>query len=207
MDDGGFCSAMVDETQRDRPRAAWIAGKMVAYAISFLALVLLGLPYLFHHIGKVVFSDRVHEFLQAGTAQEWIGAIVFAVGLGGYLISSCWLVIVGKGPFVEFDPPTEFVATGPYRWMRNPVAALLLVAVLGEALYCGSAGILALFLWGLHVAHLQVISVEEPRLEKRFGRDYVEYCQRVPRWIPKKPSPNQAPRATERKTLATPEHP
>ncbi|MCZ6817535.1 MAG: isoprenylcysteine carboxylmethyltransferase family protein [Planctomycetota bacterium] len=198
---------MVDESKPDRPRPAWIAGKMVVYTVAFLALVLVGLPSLFNWIGDAIFSPRVHEFLEPRSTQSWIGIAVFTVGIAGYFVSSLWLVIVGKGPFVEFDPPTRFVASGPYRWMRNPVAAMLLVTVLGEGLYFGSAGILALFLWGLHVAHLQVLSVEEPRLEKRFGQSYTDYCQRVPRWIPGKPSPDQAPQATDRKTLAAAEHP
>jgi protein-S-isoprenylcysteine O-methyltransferase Ste14 len=34
-------------------------------------------------------------------------------------------------------------------------------------------------------AHLFVILYEEPHLRKTFGMAYLEYCRKVPRWIPK----------------------
>ncbi len=33
--------------------------------------------------------------------------------------------------------------------------------------------------------HLFTVLVEEPQLRKRFGKPYEEYCQTVPRWIPR----------------------
>jgi len=165
---------------------------MVAYAASFLTVILVAVPYGFHHAGHSLLPDAVHAWLAPGSAQRVLGGAIFLAALAGYLISALWLVIVGKGPFVEFDPPTEFVATGPYRWMRNPVAACLVVAVLGEAVCLGSAGIFALFLLGIPLAHCQVIFVEEPRLRNRFGGGYIDYCRRVPRWLPRRPRTDAA---------------
>ena len=48
-------------------------------------------------------------------------------------------------------------------------------------------GILVFFLIALPLAHLQVVRVEEPLLEERFGQTYREYKERVPRWIPRAP--------------------
>ncbi|MBN2560551.1 MAG: isoprenylcysteine carboxylmethyltransferase family protein [Phycisphaerae bacterium] len=162
--------------------------RMTAYTVSFLAFILGAVPYGFHQLGRLLAPDPLHAWLQPGIPQHILGVVIFVVGLAGYLICSLWLVIVGKGPFVEFDPPKEFVATGPYRWMRNPVAAMLIVTVLGEAVFFGSAGIFALFVLGFPLAQLQVTRIEEPRLKARFGKTYVEYCRRVPRWIPKRPA-------------------
>jgi len=163
---------------------------MVFYAVSFLAFILVVVPYGFHHLGHHVYPQSAQGWLQPNLAQRVIGAVLFAIGLVGYVICSLWLVIVGKGPFVEFDPPKEFVATGPYRWTRNPVAAMLLLTVLGEAVFFGSPGILTLFVLGLPVAQLQVVCIEEPRLKARFGESYIEYCRTVPRWIPRRPNRN-----------------
>lgn len=162
---------------------------MVVYTVSFLAFILGLLPYGFHYLGQVLLPCAALRCSPPGVVLRSIGVAVFALGLLGYLICSCWLMIVGKGPHVEFDPPTQFVATGPYRWMRNPVAALLLVTVSGEAIYFGSPGILLLVLLGLPLAHLQVTRIEEPRLRARFGESYEDYCRRVPRWMPKRPKP------------------
>ncbi len=190
MDDGGIRSQMVEPTQSAKhPNPTWLACKMVAYAVSFLAFILGGIPYGFHRLGAFIYPESVAQWLDHGSASLVVGVILFVVGIVGYLISSLWLVIVGKGPFVEFDPPTEFVATGPYRWMRNPIAAMLLVTVLGEAVFWHSPGIFTLFLLGFPIAQLQVTRIEEPRLKARFGESYVEYCRTVPRWLPKRPKP------------------
>jgi len=160
---------------------------MGVYAVSFLAFILVAMPYAFHVAGDFLYPASWRDSLAPGTAHRVAGAVLFMLGLTGYAVSSFWLVIVGKGPFVEFDPPKEFVASGPYRWMRNPIAAMLLLTVLGEAVFFGSAGIFTLFILGIPLAQLQVTRIEEPRLRKRFGRSYEEYCRNVSRWLPRKP--------------------
>lgn len=188
MDDGRFRSAMVTDTPDSRVSPVWLAVKMVVYASLFLALMLVALPLGFDWLGQRVLPRSENAWLVPGPVQHIVGGIIGGLGLIGYLICSNWLVIVGKGPFVEFDPPTEFVSSGPYRWTRNPVAALLIVTVLGEAIYFGSPGIFCFFLMGFPLAQYQVTKIEEPRLTQRFGDSYIAYCERVPRWMPKPPS-------------------
>lgn len=187
MDDRRVRGSMVSPREHDRPSAAWLACKMVAYTLAFIAFILVLVPFGFDRLaGRLLPADFTH-WLEPGSPRSVVGAVVFVLGLAGYLFCSLWLVVVGKGPFVEFDPPKVFVATGPYRWARNPVAALLIVTVLGEAVFFGSVGILVLVLLGIPLAYYQVTRIEEPRLEARFGEDYIAYCRRVPRWIPKPP--------------------
>jgi protein-S-isoprenylcysteine O-methyltransferase Ste14 len=163
-----------------------LAARMVVYAISFLVFIVALVPAAFHFAARAAglqgLHERIYGFLGASTGVIGIG--IFAFGIVAYFVCSLWLVIVGKGPFVEFDPPREFVASGPYRWMRNPVAASLIVAGLGEAVYFQSVGILIFVLCGPPLAHLQVTKIEEPRLRQRFGASYEEYCRKVNRWLP-----------------------
>ncbi len=161
---------------------------MTLYAAGFLAFILVAVPYAFDYVGSRLYPPSVHAWFAPAIAQRVAGSAFFILGLTGYLISSFWLVFVGKGPFVEFDPPKEFVATGPYRWMRNPIAAMLLLTVLGEAVFFGSPGIFTLFVLGIPLAQLQVVRIEEPRLRRRFGQSYVDYCRAVPRWFPRRPT-------------------
>lgn len=181
---------MVESAEKSTLKPSQLAARMVIYAASFLASILVVLPFLFHRLGvwtglQAWFDESV------GAGDPWarriVGGLLFLVFLAGYLVSSMWLVIVGKGPFVEFDPPREFVASGPYRWMRNPVAACLVLTVAGEAVFFASAGIALLAIVGIPVAHLQVTLVEEPRLRSRFGVSYEDYCRRVNRWLPRPP--------------------
>ena len=118
------------------------------------------------------------------------GGLLLGLGLIGYHVSSHHLTSRGRGAYIEFDPPKQFVASGPFRWCRNPIAASALLIVLGEGLTFSSGGILALFVLGLLLAHLQVVVMEEPLLRKRFGAAYEEYLARVPRWIPRSPREN-----------------
>jgi hypothetical protein len=95
--------------------------------------------------------------------------------------------VVGRGTPGLWDAPSRVVATGPYRWVRNPIYIAALVIVLGEAWLFLSprllayAGAMAVFF------QLFVTGYEERRLARRFGRSYLEYRSTVPRWIPRPP--------------------
>lgn len=53
----------------------------------------------------------------------------------------------------------------------------------GEALYLSSLGVL-LYVVTLFV-YCFVVYLEEPELRERFGKQYEDYCHRVPRWLPR----------------------
>lgn len=54
----------------------------------------------------------------------------------------------------------------------------------GQALFFGSAGLLAYAACVALGFHLFVVLWEEPHLREKFGAEYDEYFRRVPRWIP-----------------------
>ncbi len=60
-----------------------------------------------------------------------------------------------------------------------------LLVVWAEALYIGSLGVGLYALLFSALAHVSVVFVEEPELQRRFGRAYEDYCARVPRWFPR----------------------
>lgn len=164
--------------------------RAVVFTAAFLLFILGLVPSLFHVVGEVIFSDatfwgEARIFWRSFGAL--IGHSIFIIGLASYLFCSGWLIAVGRGPHVEFDPPKVFVATGPYRWVRNPVVITLLVTALGEAIALNSIGIFILVLVGMPLAHMQVTKIEEPNLRERFGQSYIDYCSRVNRWLPSRP--------------------
>lgn len=158
--------------------------RALLYYLGFLAFCLILLPWLAHRLGTRFLPQTWH--LQLGWARAG-GWLIFAASYLSYTVSSFVLMRRGRGAYVEFDPPKHFVASGPFRWCRNPIAAGLLAMIFGEALAFSSTGIFLLFLIGLPLAHLQVVLLEEPLLEKRFGQAYLDYRTRVPRWIPRPP--------------------
>jgi len=161
------------------------------YTIGFLLVVLGVVPSIFFLVDGVISTGTPGRLL---VRQFWtgfrslIGLAVFTSGLAAYAYCSAWLIFHGRGPHVEFDPPKEFVATGPYRWVRNPVVITLIVTAAGEAIYFASIGVAVLVVLGCFFAQYQVTRIEEPRLRERFGEAYQDYCRRVHRWIPRPPS-------------------
>jgi protein-S-isoprenylcysteine O-methyltransferase Ste14 len=165
-------------------RALATALKSAIFAAAFLAFW-----------AWVALRMRVLDSALGGPLPSWTplpGAVVLAAGIALGLGCVIWFVARGQGTPAPFDPPTRFVATGPYRWLRNPmyVGGVLMLAGLG--LLTESPGVLLFApIWWL-LAHLFVTMYEEPNLRRRFGDSYARYCREVSRWLPK--PPHHAPR-------------
>jgi protein-S-isoprenylcysteine O-methyltransferase Ste14 len=158
-----------------------LATRMVVYFLAFLAFVLLALPYAAMQVDRL-FAPIAFDL---PLPLRIIGWCISALCLVLYAASSYHLATRGRGAYVEFDPPKQFVASGPFRRSRNPIAACVLGMLLGEAVGLSSIGVLLLFLVGLPIAQAQVVLLEEPLLLKRFGQPYADYLKSVPRWIPR----------------------
>ena len=81
------------------------------------------------------------------------------------------------------EPVTAVVERGPYALTRNPIYAAF-------ALVYAGAGLRANTLWPavtlpavMKALEQLVVRREEAYLERRFGRDYERYRERVPRWL------------------------
>ena len=115
----------------------------------------------------------------------------FAFGLGTLLVvSSAPLVIFSMRALARVKtaidvrkPTTSIVATGPYRFSRNPIYVAMTLLYLGIALVTNSIATLALVIPTLMVMHWGVILREEQYLERKFGEEYRAYKRRVRRWI------------------------
>jgi protein-S-isoprenylcysteine O-methyltransferase Ste14 len=114
-----------------------------------------------------------------------IGLPLIAIGLLLIVRTIALFVSVGRGTLAPWDPTTRLVVRGPYRYVRNPMISGVLFVLLGEAALFGS---LALLLWFGLVSALNAVYmplVEEPGLQRRFGKEYERYRAHVPRWIPR----------------------
>jgi protein-S-isoprenylcysteine O-methyltransferase Ste14 len=118
-------------------------------------------------------------------------------GAGALLAGTCIATFVGRGRGspAPFDPPSEFVASGPYRYVRNPMYVGGTGVLLGAGLALGSPAIVLLAVAFLLTMHLFVVLHEEPTLAARFGASYQQYRSSVHRWLVRRPRPS-AIRAT-----------
>ena len=119
-------------------------------------------------------------------------------GIFSYLAFPLWLVGIaillwsfwnflheGRGTPAPIDPPKELVATGFYRYVRNPMYVSILAAILGHFLWFGYWNLLTYAVVVFLAFHTFVTYYEEPTLKKKFGAAYEEYLRNVPRWIPR----------------------
>lgn len=109
---------------------------------------------------------------------------------GALLAGTCIAAFVtrGRGTPAPFDPPREFVASGPYRYVRNPMYVGATAVILGAGLALSSVSIVVLALAFVLIMHLFVVLYEEPALAARFGAGYEHYSSSVHRWRIRKPS-------------------
>jgi len=107
--------------------------------------------------------------------------------LGSLVILLCFwsFTFQGRGTPIPIDPPKELVASGPYRYVRNPIYVGVLLIFLGHFLWFGYWGLLMYAVLTFIGVHFFVVLYEEPNLKRRFGASYEEYLKRVPRWIPR----------------------
>lgn len=117
--------------------------------------------------------------------QFLIGALCLLVGFVLAVSTVRLFPKLGNGTPAPWDPTTRMITSGPYAYVRNPMITGVVLILAGEALMLGSwaVGIWALVFLALNMFYFPLS--EEPGLRKRFGKEYEEYCQNVPRYIPR----------------------
>ena len=84
---------------------------------------------------------------------------------------------------VPTEPATTLVATGPYRFTRNPIYVGFVLAYFGFAIVLTSMWVLLLLIPVLIILQRGVVAREEDYLERQFCEAYRKYKARVPRWL------------------------
>lgn len=78
------------------------------------------------------------------------------------------------------------VCTGPFKMVRNPLYVGNFFIVIGLSTYTASISLMLLTTILFGVQYYFIVQYEEELLQKKFGKDYHEYQQSVPPWIPNK---------------------
>lgn len=76
------------------------------------------------------------------------------------------------------------VTIGIFAHVRHPMYLGYILAYLGCIV--GTMSLLSIIPW-LLITHLyaKMASYEEQKLEQKFGKEYLEYARKVPKWIPR----------------------
>ena len=113
---------------------------------------------------------------------RWIfvlsGILCFIIGI------TLWLKAVIIDRLDTHIIKNELVTTGVYAYVRNPVYSAFMFVCTGVLLIYGNLVLLLLpiFYWGFMTVLMK--STEEKWLEDLYGKEYVQYRQRVNRCIP-----------------------
>jgi len=115
----------------------------------------------------------------------WLALPLWGIGAVIVLWSFWNFLIQGRGTPAPIDPPKELVAVGFYRYTRNPMYVGVLLVIIGHVLWFGFWTLLIYAVIVFSAFNTFIAYYEEPTLRKKFGMTYDEYCQQVPRWLPK----------------------
>lgn len=115
----------------------------------------------------------------------WLGALCFIVGACIYFSCAWEFAVRGLGTPAPIAPTKFLVVSGLHRYVRNPMYLGVLLVILGQAALFHAPRVAEYGTVCILLAHLFVLSYEEPTLQKQFGESYEEYRRAVPRWIPR----------------------
>ena len=110
-----------------------------------------------------------------------IGAFAIGIRRKKYLT---FRILAGV-PEVSEAGDQELLRAGPYAVIRHPRYIEALLAVLGYALVANYVGGYILWVLCLPTIYL-IVLLEERELRARFGMEHLEYCQQVPRFVPRR---------------------
>lgn len=113
---------------------------------------------------------------------SYAGGVVLAVGIAIAVINATAFRRVGT-PVVPFRQSTTLVTTGFYRYTRNPMYIGMVTGLLGIAILFGTAGAFLPIPVFFVIIQEWFIKGEERFLEEIFGNQYLQFKNRVRRWI------------------------
>jgi protein-S-isoprenylcysteine O-methyltransferase Ste14 len=112
---------------------------------------------------------------------SWVGVFFCLAGL---LLLLWSLVSFGQSFRVGIDTehPDKLITSGVFAFSRNPIYVAFAFILLGQFLIFSNWILLVYICAAVWLFHRQVLR-EEDYLEKHYGKEYLEYCSRVRRYI------------------------
>ncbi|MFX1495159.1 MAG: methyltransferase family protein, partial [Promethearchaeota archaeon] len=99
------------------------------------------------------------------------------------IIAIIFILISHRVLFHSHQPPNSLITTGIMSYVRNPMYfGILLIYIAFIALSISLISIAIFFL--VFLAYNKMVNFEESILEEKFSEQYIEYKNKVPKWIP-----------------------
>ena len=120
------------------------------------------------------------EFFHS-TIIPWVGVVACLAGLLLFL----WALISFRQSFrvgIDIEHPDKLITNGAFAVSRNPIYVAFAFILLGQFLIFSNWIFLIYLCAGIWLLNRQVLR-EEDYLKKHYGREYLEYCNRVKRYL------------------------
>lgn len=139
------------------------------------------LLFLYIVISSAVDLPRLGAELFNNEAVSWIGVVLCLLGLLLFLFS---LISFGKSfrVGIDEDKPGPLITTGAFTISRNPIYTAFGTTLIGIFFIFPNWILLLYLIVGFWLFNRQVLR-EEESLKRIYGQEYVEYCERVRRYL------------------------
>lgn len=141
--------------------------------------------YMFLAIIGMHYGAQFLPFLSFQFAEQFILSYALAL-FGIFILALTVLRYFRRRTTIQpnkLDQMSTLVTDGVNRYSRNPMYLAMLLLILSAGLYWGTFLVLVAAPAFVMVINKMQIEPEEEALEAIFGQDYLDYKQRVRRWM------------------------
>lgn len=168
---------------RTAPQAGSHVGRTFAQIAVFWGLFLVVLP------GAIVAVEHRWGLAVAVAPPVRITGCVLLIAMSALGIwSAMTMSRRGDGTPLPSAMPNRLVISGPYRFVRNPMALAGIAQGVAVGMLWGSWLVVLYALIGSLVWNHLIRPHEEADLARRFGPEYEDYRKRVRCWVPRRPA-------------------
>ena len=140
------------------------------YVLTFLVAVFIQ--------KRIPIDDALFRY----TPTKIIG-IVFLISALFFLVRSLRQFLQSKNTLITAKPASSLQTNGIYNITRNPMYLGLAIVYLGITCLIGNWWNIILFPFLLFIVQEYIIKHEEQYLERRFGKEYLDYKTKVRKWF------------------------
>jgi protein-S-isoprenylcysteine O-methyltransferase Ste14 len=126
----------------------------------------------------------------ASSSSARVSGLGLSIVVAGELIRLAAVRHIGTISRTRTDRLGPLVASGPFRWVRNPLYIGNIALWVGLTLVADLPWLVAPVALLLAFEYHAIVRWEEQLLTARLGNRYQEYMGTVPRWVPKPPHRN-----------------